>query len=169
MTVENVTINYQPGSAPSFPWSTDWGTAADITDYGQPIDGRWMLDGGGVRTVEIGYDRLIGLGDVAWGDMELTVPVTVHGPSLASMHSQAAVGLAFRWQGHSAENAGDQPGSEIYPLGGLPWYRFKGAGQGYRIDIVNNPQQSSDVMPIGVTTMMKVRGRDGGERDAILL
>jgi len=125
VSTRTVVVNRQQGSAP-LPYSTDWASAAHIDEQAQVVDGRWGLDGATVRPLELGYDRLLMLGDISWHDYELTVPVTVHGlgPGHNSPNSGAAlVGLALNWRGHT-QAAGEQPYRYWYPTGAFAWYRW---------------------------------------------
>lgn len=120
-----VTVGRQDGSAP-LPYSTDWASAARIGDQAQVVDGKWGIDGDTVRPLELGYDRLLMLGDIAWSDYEVTVPVTVHGlgPGHNSPSGGAAlVGLALNWQGHT-QTRNEQPFRYWYPTGAFAWYRW---------------------------------------------
>jgi regulation of enolase protein 1 (concanavalin A-like superfamily) len=85
----------------------------------QVVDGKWALEGANVRTVEPGYDRLIGVGDMAWDDYEVLVPITVH-----SQPSSFGAGILFRWNGHtdSPVHCG-QPKCGWLPLGAILWAR----------------------------------------------
>jgi len=125
ITATTVTLQKQSGAAP-LPYTVDWSSMARITDRAQVVDGRWRLDGDTVHVQELGYDRLVMVGDVSWQDYEVTVPVTVHsiGPGHNTHLSNAAlVGLALNWRGHTARN-GDQPVWDWYPTGALAWYRY---------------------------------------------
>ena len=45
----------------------------------QIVDGRWEPNGRFVTTREVGYDRLIAVGDVRWRDVDVPVAVVIHG------------------------------------------------------------------------------------------
>jgi len=125
VSVRTVVLDLQAGSAP-LPYSTDWGSAARIGDQAQVVDGKWDIDGATVRPLELGYDRLVMLGDISWHDYELTVPVTVHGlgPGHNSFRSGAGlVGLALNWRGHTQVGS-EQPNRYWYPTGALAWFRW---------------------------------------------
>jgi hypothetical protein len=125
VSTRTVVVHRQQGSA-SLPYSTDWASASRLEEQAQVVDGKWGLDGATVRPLELGYDRLLTLGDVSWHDYELTVPVTVHGlgPGHYSPNSGAAlVGLALNWQGHT-QVAKEQPFRYWYPTGAFAWFRW---------------------------------------------
>ncbi|MBW3578476.1 MAG: DUF1349 domain-containing protein [Actinobacteria bacterium] len=124
-----VNVHYESGLVASLPHSVDW-TAGPLDQLAQIVDGRWTVaDDGTIRTAQLGYDRLITLGDLSWRNYEVQVPVTVHGfgPGAYSYLSGAPlVGLALRWQGHSRRDTNDtsQPRYYWWPTGALGWYRW---------------------------------------------
>lgn len=125
VATSTVVLQYQPVT-PSLPYSTNWAKAGRIADQAQVVDGRWGLDGGTVRPLEMGYDRLLMVGDVSWHDYEVTVPITVHGlgPGNGSLRSgNSLVGLALNWNGHS-QVQDEQPPRYWYPTGALAWHRW---------------------------------------------
>lgn len=117
-----VTLDYTGGTTWPLPYAFDWGTLSsdeDIQDVAQVVDGKWQLDGGGVRTTEPGYDRLIAVGDSAWTDYEFVVPVT-----LASTPGSFGTGVLLRWNGHTNTPVTcGQPLCGYLPLGGILWLR----------------------------------------------
>ncbi len=120
-----VTVRYTPGKTWSLPYEIDWSTATSIQDVAQVVDGLWMIQDGQVRTVrsEVGYDRLIAIGDVTWQDYEVTVPITFH----EFVHDFKAgggpgAGILLRWTGHVALDD-KQPRHGWLPIGALGWYR----------------------------------------------
>lgn len=96
----------------------DWTALADISEVTQvaaAVDGLWHLSEQGIRTTEIGYDRLLALGSQDWsGNYEVLGRFIVH-----SMRNWGGIGLAVGWQGH----AGDQDPREDWPLEALGWVR----------------------------------------------
>jgi hypothetical protein len=102
------------------PFTLDWRAAPNIQDAAQVVDGLWVKDSEGVRTVEPGYDRLIAIGDVAWKDYEVTVPFVIHG---VGPDNGAMLGMVVRWQGHYQWNRAPlQPAWGWFPLGALGAY-----------------------------------------------
>ncbi|WP_127583248.1 hypothetical protein [Paenibacillus koleovorans] len=104
----------------------DWRDVARIDDAAQVIDGLWGLADGCVRTLAPGYDRVIGVGDIAWSDYEVTVPVTIHGFDIKGVNPIGYgynVGIVLRWQGH-ADWDGRQPRYGYYPYGALALYEY---------------------------------------------
>lgn len=127
-TTEQITVNFEHKSS-TFPLIVDWDTVSDLQQAAQVVDGNWVIHAGGVSPYEIGYDRLIALGDMNWKDYEVVVPITIHGFNGAcyeypSIH--AGVGVVMRWKGHSNwgsdQYASNQPFFGPGPYGAIGWY-----------------------------------------------
>ena len=179
-TTENVTVNYSSGNTWPLPYSINWSSASKIEDVAQIVDGQWDLQGGGVRSLQNGYDRLISVGDITWDDYEFTIPITLQEPDpicfvdIASnpCNGGAAVGFVVRWQGHHPTSA--QPNHVWVPLGALGWYRWKNNLSA----LVTNPalhlsgwngatieKDASRTFPNGSTQIFKMRAETvGNER-----
>jgi hypothetical protein len=132
-TVKQVEVLYQPGNVWPMPYDLDWSSAASIQDVAQVVDGKWSLQANGVRTVQTGYDRLIAIGDLAWQDYEVEVPITVHSIDFASaggMSGDPALGLLMHWTGHTDNPiAGRQPKTGFIPFGDIAWWRWSSSSQ----------------------------------------
>lgn len=115
-----VTVTYQP-DVPSLPYTVDWAsfeTIHRVQDVAHIIDGRWMIENGQLRTQRVGYDRVVGIGDVTWQDYEVTVPVTIH-----RERGDGSVGIVLRWTGHTDLAARcEQPKCGYLPVGTITWY-----------------------------------------------
>ena len=128
-STETVTLEYQPGNVWPQRYSIDWSEVAEIQDVAQVVDGQWRITSKGLRTQVAGYDRLVAIGDVAWTDYEVQVPVTVHS---VQPSGSPGVGLLLRWKGHTNDPVSDwQPRSGWWPLGAIGWYRWKDTGNRY--------------------------------------
>jgi hypothetical protein len=108
----SVTVEYVAGKTCPYIYSIDWGKVTEIQDVAQIIDGHWALREGGVRTVQTGYDRLLGFGEMnTWTNLLGTVEITIHAVDPTGF----AVGPIVGWTGHTAEDNGlvwlDQPRS----------------------------------------------------------
>ncbi|MFC1889604.1 DUF1349 domain-containing protein, partial [Thermodesulfobacteriota bacterium] len=129
VTVENITINFATDSLWPMSYSAkNWSAVGNIQDAGQVVDGLWTLETGSVRPVQMGYDRLVALGDIQWTDYEVTVPITIHGIDMAGFSKNSvapAVGIVMRWQGHEAWDD-SQPRWGYYPVGANAVYEFDG-------------------------------------------
>ncbi len=122
----SVNVNFTSTNVWPRTYSIDWGTVTNISDVAQVVDGSWQLQGGTVRTLEPGYDRLINIGDMnAWDSYEVTVPVTIFG--VDPYEFEPAVGLLMRWDGHY-NWFNDQPYRGWWPMGALAWYQYRPGG-----------------------------------------
>lgn len=132
VATDTVTVTRQMGGSQELPVNIDWGSLADPQDVGQYVDGKWAVQGDGIRTVETGYDRLFLIGETDWQDYEILVPVTIHQviadpPNPAGM--PPGLGILMRFTGHvaggiSGNDPDDQPKSGYLPFGGLGWLRW---------------------------------------------
>lgn len=108
---ETVIIERQSGSYP-LPVRIDWSKVKNPQDVGQYVDGKWALDDGGLRTLQVGYDRIFLIGEKDWQDYEVTVPVTIHRVTETTRPRSGSngLGIVLRFTGHVA--------------GGPRWGRF---------------------------------------------
>jgi regulation of enolase protein 1 (concanavalin A-like superfamily) len=168
-SIETVTIDRSFGTR-TMPYTIDWGTAPGIQDVAPVIDGKWSIVPGGLQTTEIGYDRLVGVGDLDQADVEVTVPFTVYSidpRGFVSPANHPVVGIGLRWLGHTQNNS-EQPAAGFVPLGGLiinSWndpgdlsdQRFRALGNNG-----NGIGQVTSSLSLGVTYVMKVRCETNG-------
>ena len=152
VTNRDVTFTYTQGSAPGI-FDIDWSDVSDIQDVAKAVDGDWELtDNGGVTAVDVGYDRLLAIGDQSWQDYEVTVPVTVRDfdPQGFNFPSNGpGIGVIMRWQGHYGPNEGIfgnrwwdcQPRMGYSPFGVLAWYRWLASENAYRLYFYGNNDQ----------------------------
>lgn len=128
--VQTVTVNYVAGRTWPLPYEADWSTATGIQQLADVVDGKWALQGANLRPVELGYDRLVAIGDVSWRDYEVVVPLVIHSIEEAGFQSPSngpGVGILLRWQGHF-NVAGEQPNDGWQQLGALGWFRWRRSG-----------------------------------------
>jgi hypothetical protein len=121
----NVVVTRLTGSYP-LPVDISWSAVHSLEDVGMCTDGRWVHGPQGLRTVEVGYDRVFLIGNRSWKDYEVTAPITILGFSQKSGPQSATVhhaGFCLRWAGHSTEDngSGDQPKWGLHPRGGIVW------------------------------------------------
>jgi hypothetical protein len=151
-TIDTVIVHYDAGNVWQLPYTAEWDTLDQIEDVAQVVDGIWENQADNtVRTMQVGYDRLIAIGDTTWGDYEVTAPITIH-----SGVSYYGVGFLFRWEGHSDDPvAGWQPKTGWLPYGGLCWYRPDW------LLLMGNAEATLDAvertLSLGVTYMFKAR------------
>ncbi|MBZ2196744.1 fibronectin type III domain-containing protein [Occultella gossypii] len=160
---ETVNVTVQTASS-TLPYATDWSAGESLQAQAQSVDGLWEAGNGSVSTVQVGYDRILAVGDATWTDYEVTVPMTLHGfgPGAGQYLSGAAmIGVGLRWQGHT-QLQGEQPGYGWYPAGAYSWYRFYDEGPRWELFGNNNspvnrgPRNAVDFSP-GDTFVMRVR------------
>ncbi len=126
LTLTTVTVSYTSSKTAPMPLTIDWSSFSSIQQAAQVVDGDWRIQNGAVRTTEVGYDRLIALGEMNWTDYEITVPITIHSIDSSGFDSPSngpAIGIVARWQGHYDWN-GSQPSYGYAPLGAIGWYRW---------------------------------------------
>ncbi|MFC3144280.1 cadherin-like domain-containing protein, partial [Psychromarinibacter halotolerans] len=111
----DVTIDYESGNTWSPNYSIDWQSAAALEDVVQVVDGTWEIGSDGARPVDLGYDRLLTLGDDSWDNYQLTMTVTPH--DLLNQDPRGrdggAFGIGMLWGGHT-----DDPVSGFQPHSG---------------------------------------------------
>lgn len=121
----STTVRLVDAPAPTLPYVLDWSSDRQVQDQATVVDGRWRAQDGRLKTTQLGYDRLVSIGDSAWTDYVVEVPVTVYrvGPGTGGNSGAALVGMALRWQGHATVD-GAQPAWGYYPVGAYAWTRF---------------------------------------------
>ena len=126
-TVQTVTFDYFSGKVWPLPFAIDWNGVANLQDVVQVVDGLWTVEPHGIRPVLPGYDRTVAIGDMAWSDYEITVPVTIHGIDAAGYRWPSVapgIGLILRWYGHF-DWGGTQPTIGWNPVGATLWYGWE--------------------------------------------
>ncbi len=127
-TQETVIVNYTAGQIWPGNYEADWSSSSNIQETAQVVDGNWKLNGDStyIDADTWGYDRLLAIGDEAWTDYEVTVPVTVYGLDPLGFGGKSngpAIGFIMRWQGHT-NKAGEQPNVDWQRTGAIGWYRW---------------------------------------------
>ena len=158
-----ITINYTPALTWALPDTIAWGSASEIQDVAQIVDGEWHLEGGEVRTQSdaIGYDRLLVVGDHTWTtDYQIEVPLTMH-----ELLAPTGVGLAIGWRGH---NGSGQP-LLGHPYQMIAW--IDGFPNNPVLQFLYNGDNVATEVPISVSLgtryVMKLRSQSlgGGQSD----
>lgn len=171
-----MTITNSRGAVWPLPSTIDWSTADSVQDVAQVIDGKWALVPGGLRIVELGYDRVVGIGDQAWVDYEVTVPFVIHSVDHESAYTPQSGGPAFgvilRWPGHSV-GSNQQPYHEFFPLGAIGWFRYRQDGTG-RFQVYGNNGGNLDIepnapFPLETPHFLKMRVESVGNMDVYKL
>lgn len=123
-----VTVAYQANTQWPLPTKIEWDKVNRLNEAIQIVDGKWALDNDQLRPVELGYDRLVTLGDIAWTDYEVVVPVTVKGIDKAGyigVNNGPNWGIGVRWGSHFDAGNGTQPRTGWQNLGALVVYRWQ--------------------------------------------
>ncbi|MFQ5415478.1 MAG: hypothetical protein ACE5FL_00370 [Myxococcota bacterium] len=130
-SVTLVFVEYDDTNVWPSPYSiTDWSTVVDLQDVVQVVDGKWDIVNGLLRPQQIDYDRFVCVGDLVWGDYEVTVPITIHSfdpGGFLPPSNNPAVGIIMRWVGHT-QTGSHQPARAFYPLGAIGWHLFESNG-----------------------------------------
>lgn len=134
-----VTVDYTAGHIWPLPYSGSW-SGQTLLDVAQPVDGRWSIQGDTIRTEQVGYDRLLTLGDITWSDYEVETPITLHqvdpnGDGYGWPSNGPALGLGLRWSGHGG---GEQPRQEYWPTGAFAWYQWGGTSDRFALRALNS-------------------------------
>ena len=90
---------------PTLPIETDWATAESVTDEIQVVDGKWTIEDGMLRNLDIGYDRVFTIGDRSMTDYEVTFPFVLHRideEGYNNISGTPAMGFTLGWTGHYA-------------------------------------------------------------------
>ncbi|MEM9714501.1 MAG: hypothetical protein AAGA17_19925 [Actinomycetota bacterium] len=164
-TVENVTVTWTPTTlaAPTSPTTIDW-SSGDLDDLVQIVDGKWDVNPAGqLHTTEVGYDRVVAIGDESWTDYEVEVPFTIDaiGPRAgAPLSGDPLVGFGLRWNGHG--ETGTQPNWGFWPTGAFGWYTLERGG---RLELLANNGSPADffngiTLQLGTTYVMKAQVED---------
>jgi len=158
---ESVTVLFDSSVVAPLPTTIAWDAMDDLLDETWPIDGSWVIEGSEVRASQLDYDRLLGLGDLAWTDYEVEVPITVFGideGGFESPSNKPGIGMILRWPGHTIRND-DQPANGFFPLGAIGFLRFKPNGR-TQLQIYGNDGDSTQRrfdIAFGTTYVFKMR------------
>lgn len=161
---DTVMLEHTPRSDAPLPFATDLRDGSTWLEQVQVVDGRWELRDGRLAVGDAGYDRVVAVGDRAWGDYEVRTSVRVDRVTPADgspwMSGAPLVGLALRWSGHSPE--GDaRPAPAVYPVGAYVWYEWQDDG---RWEMTGNEGSPIDAAPtalaLGATHELRARVED---------
>ncbi len=122
-----VSIQYTAGMVWPPTFTADWSAVGSIQEAAQVVDGLWTLEVDGVRPAVLGYNRGFVLGDELWMDYEVTVPITIHGIDQAGFQPPSGapgIGVIARWLRHTLRELGEQPRTNLMPVGGGVWYDY---------------------------------------------
>jgi hypothetical protein len=118
-----VAVEYVSGNVWPTDYEINWSNVSNIQDVAQVVDGWWELKENCIRPIgELGYDRLVAVGDETWTDYEMTVGMTIHSVDFSGRWPPA-VGVLLRWVGHYED--GQQPCCKYWPFGAICWYHWR--------------------------------------------
>lgn len=129
---KSVLFSYQTGRSWPLPYQTDWSAAGNIQNQAQIVDGRWQIKSATdeIYPEQIGYDRLVAVGDRQWKDYEVTVPITIHNFYPVD-NDPGGVGVIVRWQGHTGA---EQPPDGWYRIGAYGYYSNRSKALSLRLN-----------------------------------
>ena len=167
MTSQLVKIDFTTGVVWPSTYSIDWTTVTDVQDVAQIVDGKWRIEDDAahpgervIRTEELGYDRIVDIGDVVWDDYEVTFQMTAHGLDPAGFTPSSnsyAIGFIMRWTGHFATDD-QRPRVGFMPFGGVfayRWFPTQERWDHYGTDFVPNVARFTDPVVLGTTYEVK--------------
>lgn len=149
-----VQFTYQQNRTWPLDYRVDWDSPGEIHDKAQVVDGLWQIESDGIRPVEVGYDRLVAIGDVNWQNYEVEVPITFH-----SFHpvtgDPGGVGIIAYWNGHISSG---EPPSGWQNFGVYAYYSNRNnGGLALRIDAGSPENKPFDDLEPGKTYIYKLR------------
>jgi hypothetical protein len=131
---KKVLVHREQGSR-KLPHRIDWSTLKHFQDAGQAVDGHWELTPAGLRTRQIGYDRVFLIGTRDWVDYEVRTTVTIHAvPNETTPISGGnGLGIILRFAGHVSGGPrhfpSGQPKWGYQPFGAIGWLRWTSRNQ----------------------------------------
>ena len=173
LTTIQIPISDSDANAAELPVVVDWrpeeGSGDTVDDFADVVDGRWRLSNGEVVTDEVGYDRLVAIGDTSWTDYEVLVPIIVDDVAdiLGPNSNSPGVGVIMRWNGHN-QLSGDGPQplqgfrafeGQTTPFGAIAWFRFGGVGGRFQLVDHQNTVRAADPgqFPDGVQQWLRAQ------------
>src|SRR5690606_31013602 len=152
-SLRSVTVEFDDANVWPLPYTIDWSESTPIQDVAQVADGRWGVEGNTVRPLELGYDRLLAIGDIEWQDYEVTCPITFLGLDERGFEwpsNRPGIGFLLRWPGHQVD--GKQPHWTFQPLGAIGWYTFTSLTTGHLQILGNSLGQSNKTKSLSYGT-----------------
>ncbi|MDX1416295.1 MAG: hypothetical protein R3293_19005, partial [Candidatus Promineifilaceae bacterium] len=153
---ETVIIEHHSGNMWPFPYEIRWREVDNIQDVAQVVDGLWEIGPDGLRTAEVGTDRMVAVGDLVWTDYEIVVPVTLRRVYTGNDENVTpAVGLLMRWTGHVDPESGEdiQPRTEWPKNTTSAWWIWE---KTTKLEFGHNDQVDFEPR-VGVPYMLKLR------------
>jgi len=131
-SITHVSLSYSAGTVWPLPFTVEPGSTSNLQDIAQVVDGLWVIEGDGLRCPDMGYDRVLAIGDLDWTDYEITATFTMLDMDPAGYQWPSVspgFGITLRWPGHSDNPVVCvQPHCGWLPSGGTVWYNTGGDG-----------------------------------------
>jgi hypothetical protein len=161
-TSTTVEVDYIDDFVATLPYTIDWASVVEVSDVAQIVDGNWLQEAAGLRTVQTGYDRLVAIGDLSWTNYEALMEFTLNAP--ANRLGAPIIGLLMRWTGHYDWD-GQQPRIGWHPMGALLAYAWLPDPYTGLMAWTSNGSttQGPGTTPepaVGVPHLMKMRGEE---------
>jgi len=124
-----VTVIRKEGEC-SLPVDVDWSLVDHPQDVGQIVDGRWEVTAQGLRTDQLGYDRLFLIGERDWRDYEIETSFIIHEVSetTGALSGGNGLGIVWRFAGHVVGGYRGFPEAQpkwgYQPFGAIGWLRW---------------------------------------------
>ncbi len=109
----DIVIEYEQGNDWAQDYTINWASVTDLQDVVQIVDGEWYIDNGQLRTSQVGYDRIVSIGDSNWDNFEATMTMTINTMGDGTPRDGAGFGLGLLWNGHT-----DDPLPGMQPISG---------------------------------------------------
>lgn len=126
---KEITVRRELGSQ-SLPLKIRWSELKHFQGAGQAVDGHWELTPKGLRTKQVGYDRVFLVGERGWRDYQVRTSVTINAVphETSPLSGGNGLGIILRFAGHI--NGGHrffpsgQPKWGYQPFGSIGWLRW---------------------------------------------
>jgi hypothetical protein len=127
---KSVTLHRQTGARP-LPVVLRWKELAHFQEGGQAVDGHWEITRQGLRTRQVGYDRVFLIGERTWKDYDVRTTVTIHrlAKETTPISGGNGLGMILRFAGHVTGGPryfpSGQPRWGYQPFGSIGWLRWR--------------------------------------------
>ena len=132
-THTTVKFTYNSNGIWEMPYALNLQTMTNVQQAAQVVDGKWELTPGGLHNLDVGYDRVLAIGDLTWQDYDVRMLVTIHAIDNSAYNSSISVepglGINLHWTGHTDNPvACPQPKCGWHPTGASAWYGWPQPG-----------------------------------------
>jgi hypothetical protein len=114
VTTHAVTVTRVINPSPPASYTLNWTSTQNVTEVVQVVDGKFAFDPaqpGFIRTMQVGYDRLLAIGDMnAWTNYIVQSDFIYH----SSLPQGFGLGFVVGWHGHGLDQYGRPLPSQPY-------------------------------------------------------